>query len=245
MEPGENVTFNNTPPIELVTEEAKLQLRDGILLCQLEAHYETEIEARSAIEPILRAWELDAAIRGNLYGFRFIFEKAEIIDRTPIIPEKSQTFIHVGSTSVVITTDAVKVHVGWAKYPDPPLTLRITPDVESLWNRYKGYVEGREPLLSMAYFCLSVIETNAGGRPRAAKIFGIQEKVLSKLGELTSKRGDRLTGRKVRGTKPMQPLTGPETTWILSVIKTFILRIGDTRDITALPKITMADLPRL
>jgi hypothetical protein len=97
----------------------------------------------------------------------------------------------------------------------------------------------------MAFFCLTVVEASAGGRLAAAKKYGIEKNVLGKLGELTSERGDRLTARKVRRNKPMRPLTGAETAWVLSVLEAIIIRIGDTRDITCLPKIKMSDLPYL
>lgn len=38
------------------------------------------------------------------------------------------------------------------KYPDPPKLFILTPDVETLWHRYEGYLQGKEPLSSMAYF---------------------------------------------------------------------------------------------
>ena len=245
LEHRDDVNFNNPPPVEHETDEAKLQLKDGILSCELKAHYGTESEARAAIEPILRAWELDAAIRENLFGLRFKFEKAEIIDRSPTIPGKTRIFVHTGSISLDAFLAGAGVQASRAKYPDPPLTFHVTPDVESVWLRFKGYIDGREPLLSMAYFCLTVVEANARGRRVAAKKFGIEENVLNKLGELTSKRGDRLTARKVRGTTPMPPLTDNEISWVVSVIKALILRIGDSRDVATLPKIKMADLPNL
>src|SRR3990170_3280039 len=112
LEHSESVTFNNPPPVELETEEARLRLKDGFLSCELKTHYGSEAEARAAIEPVLRAWELEASIRGNLYGLRFKFEKAEIIDRTPIIPGKPQTLIHVGGVSAVVITESATVQVG-------------------------------------------------------------------------------------------------------------------------------------
>lgn len=245
LEHGENVTFNNPPPVELDTEEAELQLKGGILFCKLKTHYGTKTEACAAIEPILRAWELDASIRRNLYGLRFKFEKAEIIDRTPIVPGKPKTFVHVGGVSAVALGESVTVRVGWAKYPDPPLTFRVTPDVESLWLRYKGYIDGHEPLLAMGYFCFTLLKTIAGGNSKVmATYLGTDVKVLRKLSELTSKRGDRTTARKVQ-TLILQPLSATETTWISAVLKVLILRLGDTRPINSLKKITMADFPSL
>jgi len=60
-------------------------------------------------------------------------------------------------------------------------------------------VAGDEPLPSMAYFCLTVLEYQAKNREAAAKQYAIDLKVLKKLGGLTAK-GDPMTARKVTGT---------------------------------------------
>jgi hypothetical protein len=245
LEHGDNVAFNNPPPVDFENDEARLQLKDGILSCVLKAHYATEVEAREAIEPILRAWELNAAIAVDIVGLRFIFEKAEIIDRTPIIPGQTRIFTHVGSVSLDAVLEGARVQVGRAKYPEPPATFRITPDVESLWLRFQRHLDGREPLPGMAFFCLTVVEASAGGRLAASKKYGIEKDVLRKLGELTSERGDHLTARKARSNKPMRPITGAESAWVLSALKIIILRLGDTREIGSLSKIKMSDLPTL
>ena len=128
-------------------------------------------------------------------------------------------------------------------YPEPPGDFRITPDVETLWNRYDGYREGPEPLLTMGYFCFTVLVTFAGGRAKAAAKYKIEEAVLRKLGQLTSIRGDPRTARKM--TTRMQPLSSNEDAWIQETIKQIIWRLGDQRSPATLPTITMAAQPRL
>jgi hypothetical protein len=238
-----NVTFNNPSPVEFETEEGRFSLNDGVLSCELKEHFATASDARAAVEPTLRAWEIDAAVRRNLHGLRFEFEKAEVVDRNP--PAPGNVVVGVGVTSVAAIGNDAIIQIGLAAYPDPPLTFRITPDVESLWLRYKRQLEGREPLPGMANFCLSVLKARAGGRPAAAKRYKISEPVLRKLDDIVSNRGDRLTARKVTPTSTMKPLTGSETEWVHAAIKTIILRLGDTRSIARLPTITMSDLPKL
>ena len=96
----------------------------------------------------------------------------------------------------------------------------------------------------MAYFCLTVLEADAGGRRKAAVKHSIHELVLGKLGELTSDRGDRSTARKMSKV-PVRPLSGGEIAWIEETIKRIILRMGDQRPLAELPKIMMTDLPPL
>ena len=116
--------------------------------------------------------------------------------------------------------------------------------LKSLWHRYRGYLEGREPLLTMAYFCLTVLEITAGGRQQAAAMYNISKSVLNTLAILASERGDYRTARKIVSST-MQPLSEAETAWIQETIKQIILRVGDKRSVLGLPKITMAELPRL
>ncbi len=238
------VTYNNPPPIEFETGLAQFHLENGKLVIRLNVHFSSEHEARIAIEPILRAWEIDAGIRIGIGVLRFEFDKAEIVDRSPP-PPGPKNYVYVGSVANTVSVgDAVSVHLGIGRYPDPPKLFQITPDVESLWHRFKGHLEGSEPLLSMAYFCLTVLETNAGGRRAASRKYNIDERVLRKLGELTSKRGDRTIARKA-SPGPLPPLTGSENAWIYTAIKSLILRLGDTRDLRSLPVIRMQDLPSL
>ena len=211
----------------------------------MKMHFPAAEAARAVIEPILRAWEVDADLRSNQGGLRFKFDGADIIDRSPVpagvIRGHGILLSGVASISGVGT---VSVHVTHAHYPEPPNTFRLTPNAESIFLRYQSYLAGHEPLLSMAYFCLTVLEANAGGRASAATAYKIEEAVLRKMGELTSRRGDRSSARKVI-SGPVQPLTGSEGAWLEAAVKALIWRLGDTRDATALPLITLADLPRL
>jgi hypothetical protein len=98
---------------------------------------------------------------------------------------------------------------------------------------------GSEPLLSMAYFCLTLLER--GDRRAAAQQFAIDYEVLKKLGELTSTRGDHHTARKA--SAPLHPLTADEAHWIEATIKAIgkhlAARVRDSKPLS------LADLPKL
>lgn len=123
------------------------------------------------------------------------------------------------------------------RYPQPSPAFAATPEVQALWARYSGYLNGQEPLLAMAYFCLTILER--GNRKAAAKAFGIDVKVLKKLGELTSTRGDLKSARKM--TQRTVPITSQEAEWVESAIKAIIRHLAEQ------PKtlLTLRDLPRL
>ena len=79
-----------------------------------------------------------------------------------------------------VPTNSVSGTCGVRKYPSPPLDLAISPDVQTMHDRYMNYLQGREPLSSMAFFCLTVLENSAGGRKAAARKYQIAKRVLEK-----------------------------------------------------------------
>ena len=122
-------------------------------------------------------------------------------------------------------------------------------DVETLWQRYNNYLDGKEPLPAMAYFCLTLIENKAGGKKKresAAKLFLIDEEILSTLGNLTTNRGDPKTARKVpEKGKNMIALSNNEEKWIKAAVKILIRRMGELANIQSAQPITMSDLPKI
>ena len=237
---GDGVTYDAPPSVEFERDKAHFRLADGILTCRMKVYFSTPAEARSAVDPILLAWEIEADLGQGHRGLHFNYTDAEVVDRTPVPPGIAGAQIY--ATDSADTMNATVTMLRHA-YPAPPGHFRITPDVETLWRRYQGYFQGREPLLAMANFCLSAIEFSAGGRRQAVAKFNISKPVLDKLGVLASERGDQGTARKLK--KSTRPLSGAEEAWIQAAIKQLILRAGDQRSVVNLPTITMAELPPL
>ena len=166
---SETTTYENPPAVEITRDEFDCSLDDGFLTCCMREHYSTVKEARRVIEDFLRSWEIKTALELGRGELRFHFEDSRIIDRDPPPPGSSQVLKLSESLSI---TNSVRVrgraHVTRRKYPDPPTNFTVTPDVETLWQRYNNYLDGKEPLPSMAYFCLTVLKNKAGGEMRAA-----------------------------------------------------------------------------
>lgn len=241
----DGVSYDSPPSVHFETDESAFHLEAGKLTCRMKHHFSTTEQGRAAVEPVLRAWELDADLRLGRGGLRFRFKNAEVIDRTPAPPGVVRSHVLLaGSGDMCVIGGTVSLRVTLRSYPAPTPDFRVTPDVSTLYNRYQGYRDGKEPLQAMAYFCLTVLEVGEGGRRNAAVKYNIHELVLGKLGELTSERGDPSTARKMKAPA-MQPLSGAETAWIQEAIKQMIWRLGDQRSTTELPTITMADLPSL
>jgi hypothetical protein len=220
------------------------ELADDRLLVGLIDHYSNEAEAREAVEPYLQAWEIKHALRvGGRREAWFEFDRSEIVDRNPPPPGTHHTIKASASVNGVVTI-SVTGSVARGAYPLAPTDFVVDPDTLTLWNRWQGYLDGREPLQSMAYFCLTVLELH-GGRAGAAAKFGISRRVLDKLGQLASERGDPATARKALA-QPVTP-TAAETHWLEAAVRAMIRRVGEVAaDPTAAGKpITLADLPEL
>jgi hypothetical protein len=245
-----HVRFNNPPPVEWDCDEFHLKLSDGILSATMKEHYPTEESARAAIEPFLRAWEIEAGLARNRPSFTFEFADSVTIDRSPPQSNAGNITVMALSGTVKITGHAVFV-VTSGKYPQPPFGFKATEEVQRLWQRYSGYIEGKEPILSMAYFCLTVLERTTGVKNGARKLvcskYNIEQAVRDKLGDLTSAKGGPDEARKFDFEASGDPLTGPERHWVESVVKALIRRKAefDADPTLAFPKITMNDFPPL
>jgi hypothetical protein len=211
-------------------------------------HYPDVGEARRVVGDFLRSWEIKTALELRRGEMRFQFEDSQVIDRDPPPPGSPKIVPLSGVANFTGNLTAV-LHATRRKYPDPPTVFTVTPDVETLWQRYNNYLDGKEPLPSMAYFCLTLIENKAGGKKKresAAKLFLIDEEILSTLGNLTTNRGDPKTARKVpEKGKNMIALRNNEEKWIKAAVKILIRRMGELANIQTAKLISMNDFPKI
>lgn len=238
--PGENVSFaDDALPVEREASGFSVRLAGHKLTATMRHHFASEDEARAAVETYLRAWAAERALTAGRVEFEFQFERSDVIDRDPQTGIVDVGLIMSG-TSVFEPT----LHVIRGRYPDPPDDFALDPDTDTLFTRWRGYIEGREPLESMAYACLTILEIH-GGRPGAAKRFGIAQPVLRKLARLSSETGDRTTARKI--TASLRPRTADEEAWLQVAVKVIVRRAGEVAAEPGRPltQITMADLPPL
>lgn len=241
---GPHVSYKDPSKVEFETEHFEGRLEDGVLIVKLTSHFDDVAEARAAVEPYLRAWELHDRLQGLGDEISFDFDDAEVIDRDPPPPGSPQV-IHGKAASIGISSHSASIHVGRGSYPTPPEEFSVTPDVETMWQRYLGYQNGKEPLLSMAYFCLTVVLASAGGRRAAAKKYRIEYAVLRKFGELTSTRGDETAARKVSPGGSLTPLSPAETKWLEKALKAVIARVAEMAGGKEVDALRMSSLPNL
>lgn len=243
LKTSDEISFKNPPILEEEFTSFKLRLENGSLNVEMKNNCATEDQARSFVDPYLKAWELDYFLTFGRKEFWFEFDKSTIIDRTPKCFDGSAT-AYTKTAHICITGFSPKIYVTRNKYPLPPIKIKYSPDVESLSIRYESFLNGKEPLLSMAYFCYTLI-TSIQSPKVASKIYGIHYTVLKKLSELTSVRGDKLEARKFTNTSSFEPLTMPEQNWIIETIKLLIRRKAeyDFDPDAAFKEITMDELP--
>lgn len=247
LETGPTTSFKNTEAISYETPEFQMRLSDGIAIFELKNHFSTEEEARKPVDEFLRVWELDADLTWGRGEIRFVFEKSHIVDRNPPPPGTSHTIYPASIALKIKVGENFSLHVTSNKYPLPPQGIKLSPDMETLWFRYQLYLDGREQLNSMGYFCLTIIENRFQTRKNAARNYNIEKTVLNKLGELTSTVGDYKTARKA--SSGLRAHTNKEIRWIEETVKRLVKRVAeynfDPQLASNLSLITMTDLPSL
>jgi hypothetical protein len=244
--PDEAISFDRPPPVERQTEAFHMRLADEVATFDMVEHHASEESARQSVEPFLRAWELDAALRSGRPEIGFVFQDSEIVDRDPPPPGTGQV-IYAKAAMAAAAALTATAHVTRGRYPEPPQAFIVSPDVETMWHRYVGYLEGRERLADMAYACLTVLEGSAGSRDKAAGTYRISNSVLGTLGRLTTEIGDGETARKFNRLKERRPHTAAERAWIEAAVKALIRRAGEwvASPEVSRPQLTMNDLPKL
>src|SRR5215211_5969117 len=161
-------TFDAPPAREADRGAFQVRLADGILTVTMTDHHATEASARAQIEPYLRAWSIKTALDYPRLLMQFDYIGPTIVDRDPPPAPPGSVVVPVQPLRMSVRSLQARVPIGPAvprEYPEPPVGFLASPDVEALWQRYDGYVHTREPLLTMAYFCLTVLERSARDWP--------------------------------------------------------------------------------
>jgi hypothetical protein len=244
IRPEKGTSYENPEPLTFENPLGQFDARDGKLLVEPVDHFADETAARSIIEPFLRSWEIETDLDANPGTIRFRFQSADVIDRDPP-PPGSDLSIQLVGESLLITGGTIETLITRRKYPQPPTAFEATVDVARAHARWLDYRAGREPLPSMGYFVLTLVETAAGSRKNAAGVFQIHSRVLDKLGELVSTRGGPATARKAPSGGLFQELTGAEQAWLEQAVRKLVKRLGEHASGATLSRLTLGDLPKL
>ena len=237
IEHAASVDYEEAEPFVLEEPAFRLEVKDKKVRFELKDHYAEEAAARGSIKEYIRVWEFDACLNNGPDSFKLRFDKAEIEDRNPT------PGVVCGRVSfrAGVPTISASVTCRVRKYPSPPSGLAINPNVQTIYDRYMNYLQGREPLSGLAFFCLTVLENLAGGRKAAARKYQIAKGVLREIGYLCSEKGGP-EARKAEGVT--KELTQEERRFLNQAIKKIIRRVAEkTCSPTAeLDKILLSDL---
>ncbi len=237
------ISYDDPKPISFSNHLGDFDLTEGQLQIIPTEHFPKEDLARQAIEPFLRSWEIEADLTSNIGTIRFKFEKVEVIDRNPPPPGSPQV-IHAQTGHYLLTGGNVSFHLTKKNYPNPPRAFSATAEVQYAYRRWLGYQQGNEPLQSMAYFVLTILQSLAGNRQAASNSFQIDLKILNTIGRLSSTKGDETTARKATSLQ-FQELTDSEKLWLDEATRRVIYRLGEHASGAPLTQISLVDLPKI
>lgn len=238
----EGISYENSPSVAFVAPQFDGILADGVVAIRMLEHFSSILEARVPVDAYLRAWEIAAAIRNGTVEISFNYDRADVIDRSP--PQSGQHRMSLFGSARISISGKATMHVSRGSYPPPPSGFKATPLVEILWQRYRGYVAGKEPLFSMAYFCLTALERDAGGRDQAAARYRIDRQVLKTIAELCSTRGTAADARKIV-VNGGGPASEQELAWLISAVPALVHQIASCGGDSGLTLLSMTDLPTL
>ncbi len=238
----QGVDFLRAPQLEEETEDFIFFLSSQEAIFKMKTHFSCEDEAKKIVDEFLNIYRISLELE-YFDDVKFAFKSSNIIDRKP----SSSATLKICSTSSISLKSSCIIHVPRSKFPKPLKCFIISPDVETLFLRLKSAMQGKEPVLSMAYMCLSVLEVSANGRDAAAKKYSIDREVLNKWGKLVSTKGSEKEARKAPKQGNFVPLKTEEKTWIIVLIKRVIVRLGNYAydSNQSFSKISFSDLPSL
>lgn len=247
IEHDDSVDYSEARQIEHEEEPFRVTIEDKVVRFELKDHYAREDAAREAVESYIRCWELETALRGRPGQFNLRFDRAEIVDRNPPPPTPGVVNISAHIRAGVPTVRATVTVTTPKPYPSPPSGVTLDPydpDAMTMFYRFEGYLENKEPLTSMAYFCLTMLDGYlCNGRRAAARTYGIDKNVLGMIGNLTANKGGRGIARKASGIG--FGLAREESRFLEEAVKAIILRVAAIAHDPEKrrPKITLSDLP--
>jgi hypothetical protein len=228
---------------ELDAQGDVVTVRTSSQFASREAAQQALPREKDGASKLLRAWQISVPLSSRLPRLDFELERETVIGA-----DNSEVF-GTGHRSVPVR---IALALTVPECPPPPDEFVASWEVEAMWAHYERYLQGGEPLLAMAYFCLTVLEWSAGARTgkleAAAQMFNIDKRVLDAVSKLTSILGSVGTARKLdRVSSQRRDPSTPERAFLEAAIKAMIRRAGEYAfaPTTSWPRITLRDLPTL
>ena len=177
----------------------RLEVKDKKARFELKDHYAEESAARESVKEYIRAWEFDACLNNGPSSFKLRFDESEIEDRNPT------PGVVCGRVSLRagVPTISASVTCRVRKYPSPPLDLAISPDVQTMYDRYMNYLQGREPLSGMAFFVSPFLRIRREGEKQLPESTRLRRECLEKSVICVQRKEDRIQRKEGGVTKEL------------------------------------------
>ena len=237
---GDTIDYSEAESLDRDESGFILTVDDKKVRFEFKEHYATVEQARDSLVEYIRLWEFDATLRySNPDSFRLEFVKAEVVDRNP-----ASDAVRLSAKIEIRGMGSAKLTTSVRKYPLPPSGIALNSDIETMHQRYLRCCQDREPLATMAYFCLTVIKKNAGRRDNAASKYKISRNLLDRIACLSTKKG----GSEARKAKGLATELSPQERHFLQrATKLIIRRLAEMQYCPdrQLRQISLSDLPPL
>ena len=136
IEHGPSVDYRKAESIDHEEAEFRVKIANEEVRFEFKEHYATEDAARKAIEDYIRVWEFGAGLENGPSCFKLKFDQSQIEDRNP-----TPGAVSIGTPiRFSFTVSEPTVTLSPACYPPPPSGLKITPDVQLMYDRYMDYL---------------------------------------------------------------------------------------------------------
>ena len=246
---GPRVGYKSTA--HLVREEDKftITIEQKEVRFRLKEHHSTEESALQVVEQYVHRWEFSAGLARGPGAFRLKYREPEIVDLEP-----TPGVVEIGGISRHAIRAGGEISITYSEYPPPPVEICVSPNVQSMYDRFMKYHDRMEPLPSVAYFCVTVLDQESarlsgkggkGSEKQTAQTCGISRKVLRKIRDLSTNKGGAAAARKASGLQ--LELTDQEVRFLKKAIRRIILRAAEVAHSTGTTRdtLTLADLPKV
>jgi len=231
--------FGAAAPLGTGLDRFSVRLDGETLRAEPLDHHATGEEARAALEPRLRDWEVAARLSVPTHAIRFDYLDAEVVDRSPT---PGGTVVRPAAARLWIATADASVAVDNARFPEPDPDFRTNSLVEPILDRLVRSRRDPTRLAYDAYWVHVAVCRAFGGEAGAAKALGVSANVLKQLKQIANKHDPDIS-RKPAG--PVAPISPEERAWVLEVMRVLADRAGRTHSPAPPPPLTLADLPPL
>lgn len=223
-------TFERAVPLHGVLGAFDFALESGVLIARPRVHFGDRQSAKSALEPLLRSWELAAFLSPSNNRIRFEYEQSDVVDRRP---DGGDIVIYPDTIQVRAIAFDATVKRDNGRYPEPDANFAVTSLTDRLAERLRRVRDREELASAAAYYVLTALELEYGRAARrgqkrrdaAAAGLSVDAEILDTIGRLTASE-DPDIGRKAHSGNP-SGLTAEDIWWLQQAMVLLIRRTGE------------------